>query len=53
MPPAIQLLLRDAVVARDFVLQLLACAFHTDLQATVFFVAKTDIDRRLCGQTGR
>ena len=51
VPPAIELILREAVLASNFVLELLIGARHGngDRQPPVFFVAKLHFDGRLDG----
>ena len=54
-PPAIELILRQRVLARDLVLKLLGRSFdlHVHRQPAVLFIAKADFDRRLGRQIGR
>jgi hypothetical protein len=53
--PAIELLLRQRILAGDFVMQQLvrSCDLHRNRQAAILLILKADIDRRLQRQVRR
>lgn len=53
LSPAVQLILREAIVPNDLVFQFLVRHRYRNRQAAIFFILKADVDWRLRWEVGR